>query len=238
MEVSSSDIRDEIDATRESLDAKLNLLESKARETIDVKHQVGERPWLALGAAVAVGFVAGSLGSKDESTPTPYRSTSSYSPSSTANLSQRSNQAVGSFMQQFEGEINLLKGAAVAMATDYLRDAVRDYLPAIGNQFKQAVSDGWSTGSTATSATNSTSSNAARPNMLNGSGKQPTTAPGAAMTGEAAKLGVDTDEIPPTMTRFGKGGGNEQPGTEYYDVADDPIPARAEDPERRNYGAQ
>ena len=49
-------IRQDIESTRASLDRKLDTLESKARETFDLKHQVSERPWMALGAATKPGI--------------------------------------------------------------------------------------------------------------------------------------------------------------------------------------
>ncbi|HEX5690352.1 MAG TPA: hypothetical protein VFX76_10145, partial [Roseiflexaceae bacterium] len=66
MDQRSDDIRQNIESTRASLDEKLDSLESKARETFDLKHQVSERPWMALGAAVAAGLVVGSLGGGEE----------------------------------------------------------------------------------------------------------------------------------------------------------------------------
>ena len=62
MDQRSDDIRQDIESTRAALDEKLDTLESKARETFDLKHQVAERPWMALGAAVAAGYVLGTLG--------------------------------------------------------------------------------------------------------------------------------------------------------------------------------
>jgi hypothetical protein len=53
-------VRDKVDATV-----------SQARRVFDVRHQVNERPWLALGAAVTAGYILGSLGGDD--TPQPAR---------------------------------------------------------------------------------------------------------------------------------------------------------------------
>ena len=57
MDQRSDHIREDIESTRASLDEKLDSLETKARQAFDLNHQVSERPWMALGAAVAAGFV-------------------------------------------------------------------------------------------------------------------------------------------------------------------------------------
>jgi len=76
MDQRSDNIRQDIEQTRASLDDKLGMLEdkaqevaTKARETFDLKHQVNERPWMALGAAVAAGYILGSMGGEEHSSP-------------------------------------------------------------------------------------------------------------------------------------------------------------------------
>src|SRR5690349_16204325 len=66
MDQRSDYLRQDIESTRAALDEKLDSLETKARQAFDLKHQVAERPWMSLGAAVAAGFVLGSLGGDDE----------------------------------------------------------------------------------------------------------------------------------------------------------------------------
>src|SRR3712207_1169254 len=66
MDQGSDYIRQDIESTRASLDEKLDTLETKARQTFDLKYQVSERPWMMLGAAVAAGYVLGSLGGSEE----------------------------------------------------------------------------------------------------------------------------------------------------------------------------
>jgi len=128
MDQRSDDIRQDIDETRASLDAKLNTLETKARQTFDLKHHVSEQPWMALGAAVAAGYMLGSLGSNE-----PEQQTSRY-------VSQPSSS--DSFLAPFDAEIDMLRTAAVTMVTNFLHDVVKEYVPAIGKQFKSAVHDG------------------------------------------------------------------------------------------------
>src|SRR5215471_17890484 len=62
MDQRSDDIRQGIESTRAALDDKLDTLETKARQAFDMKHQVAERPWMMIGAAVATGYALGSLG--------------------------------------------------------------------------------------------------------------------------------------------------------------------------------
>jgi len=90
-------IRQDIDATREAMTDKLEMIESKVKGTVDdlkgsventvetvkenvkqafdIKQQVSERPWTMLGASVVAGYVLGSLGGSDDS---PTSSTSQY----------------------------------------------------------------------------------------------------------------------------------------------------------------
>lgn len=141
-------IRQDIESTRASLEEKLDTLETKARETFDLNHQVSEHPWLMVGAAVAAGYVLGSMGGSDEwydrPMSTDYNQFSGTPPSTeypTMNYSKssgpsRSSQPSGeSFLSQFDDEINMLKSAAVTTLTNLLRDSLREYVPALSQQF-------------------------------------------------------------------------------------------------------
>ena len=70
MDQRTDDIRQNIESTRDALDEKLDALETRARETFDIRHQVAERPWMALGAAMAAGFVLGSRAARKSSAGT------------------------------------------------------------------------------------------------------------------------------------------------------------------------
>lgn len=157
MDQGSDDIRQEIEQTRSSLDTKLNMLEDKAnvtsekvKQAFDIRAQVVERPWMALGVAVAAGYVLGSMGSDEpdydrynrrwgnQPTPTPvsYGATSASSatsgttePSTTDKIKEKG----ADFLSQFDDEIDMLKGAAVAALTSFIRDSVREYSPRLGN---------------------------------------------------------------------------------------------------------
>jgi ElaB/YqjD/DUF883 family membrane-anchored ribosome-binding protein len=54
-------IRQDIAETRASLEHKLETLETKTRQTLSLKRQVSNKPWMAIGAAVATGFIAAAL---------------------------------------------------------------------------------------------------------------------------------------------------------------------------------
>ncbi len=47
--------------TRAELGAKLDRLEARTRNALSVRRRVAERPWMAVGAAAAVGFAVGML---------------------------------------------------------------------------------------------------------------------------------------------------------------------------------
>ncbi len=61
MAETSDSIRQDIEATLFTLDAKLDRLEEKVRDSVDVGRQAGEHPWLTMGAAVATGYMVGRL---------------------------------------------------------------------------------------------------------------------------------------------------------------------------------
>jgi len=140
MDQRSDHIRQDIESTRAALDQKIDSLESKARQTFDVRHQVSERPWMALGAAVAAGFVLGSLGGEDEQrwhgqpiTTTNYNQ-HAFAPAADRQqpIADRPTSPGDSFMSQFDDEIEMLKGAAISAITTLLHDSIRSYLPAMG----------------------------------------------------------------------------------------------------------
>jgi len=142
MDQRSDDIRQDIESTRASLDRKLDTLETKARQTFDLKHQVEERPWMMLGAAVATGYVLGSMGGSSDSSeqtwhgqPTSASDYNKYSSQTSTSQYSQSNQSHDSgLLSQFDDEINMLKTAAISTLTSFLRDAIREYVPSMGQQ--------------------------------------------------------------------------------------------------------
>jgi len=83
MDTRTEPIRQDIDNLRESMTDKMGQIEAKIKGTVDdttetlkrgldVKYQVSEHPWTALGVAVLAGYALGSMGGND-SQPSTYR---------------------------------------------------------------------------------------------------------------------------------------------------------------------
>jgi len=83
MDTRTEPIRQDIDNLRESMTDKMGQIEAKIKGTVDdttetlkrgldVKYQVSEHPWTALGVAVLAGYALGSMGGND-SKPSTYR---------------------------------------------------------------------------------------------------------------------------------------------------------------------
>jgi len=102
---------------------------------------------MMVGAAVAAGYVLGSMGGNDEwydrpmsadynqfsGTPRPVEYPAmNYSSSSGRNRGSQPNGE--GLLSQFDDEINMLKSAAVVTLTNLLRDSIREYVPALGQQ--------------------------------------------------------------------------------------------------------
>jgi hypothetical protein len=155
MDQRSDHIRQGIESTRAALDEKLDTLETKARETFDLKHQVAERPWMALGAAVAAGFVLGSLGGDSEEQRwhgQPFTTTDYSKPAAYTSTQQPEKSSVDNFLHQFDDEIDMLKGAAISALTNFLHDSIRAYVPAMGQYLNAPNREYGRTPSTATNA--------------------------------------------------------------------------------------
>jgi hypothetical protein len=170
MDQGSDNIRQNIEDTRAALDDKLDTLESKARETFDLKHQVAERPWMMLGAAVAAGYVLGSLGGNDEPqrwegqpmTTTDYNQHAQPSAPAEPSMGHKVKSGADNLLSQFDDEIDMLKTAAIATITNLLRDTVKEYVPALGRQLDQTARDRGYDTSTSGRTRSSTPSGSAR----------------------------------------------------------------------------
>src|SRR6476620_6877109 len=69
MDQRTEPIRQDIDAIRESMTDKIEQIETKIKGTVedtrrmvDIKYQVSQRPWAALGVSLLVGYTLGSIG--------------------------------------------------------------------------------------------------------------------------------------------------------------------------------
>ena len=199
MDQGSDHIRQNIEDTRDALTEKLDALETRARETFDLKHQVAERPWMALGAAVAAGYMLGSLGGSDEpsysrDTSNDWAERSPYGQRSASSGPSRSQN----FLSQFDDEIALLKGAAMTTLTNFLHDTIREVVPALGAQL---------TGNSSTASSSASSS---------GYGT-PTTAQGASLSDYRDRPTINTEAIP-TTTSYGSNAADQNAAhaTPYY----------------------
>jgi len=190
MDQGANNLRQGIEDTRAALDDKLSTLESKAqdtidraRETLDLRSQVAERPWLALGAAVAAGYVLGSMGGNDQPQQGRYQFTETerfrqgqpraFEVQSPDELRRRQQDTAappqsieergyeearrftpamlqherqptasgGGLMAEFEDEISMLKTAALNTIRDLLRETVRAYVPALGDQLDRVANE-------------------------------------------------------------------------------------------------
>jgi len=146
MDQRSDHIRQDIESTRASLDEKLDTLETKARQAFDFKHQVAERPWMMLGAAVATGYVLGSLGGDSEqrwqgqpATTTDYNQHAGTSSRQSYSSQNAPGAKTDGLLSQFDDEINMLKVAGVSMLTNFLRDTIKEYIPALGQQLDKQL---------------------------------------------------------------------------------------------------
>jgi hypothetical protein len=139
----------------EQIESKIKGTVEDTRRMVDVKYQVSQRPWAALGASMLIGYALGSIGGGDE-TPAPHqrgetmryygepsddrsramyeRETSNRGASAAQHQDTRRQSKPGfmdQIMDQFGDEIELLKGAAIASVTGLVRDTIQRNLPAL-----------------------------------------------------------------------------------------------------------
>src|SRR6185503_10568279 len=72
MDQGTEPIRQDIDSIRDSMTDKIEQIETKIKGTVedtrrmvDIKYQVSQRPWTALGISLLVGYTLGSIGGDD-----------------------------------------------------------------------------------------------------------------------------------------------------------------------------
>src|SRR5436190_14331211 len=75
MDQRTEPIRQDIDSIRDSMTDKIEQIETKIKGTVedtrrmvDIKYQVSQRPWTALGISLLVGYTLGSIGGDDTHT--------------------------------------------------------------------------------------------------------------------------------------------------------------------------
>src|SRR5215203_5450175 len=80
MDQGTEPIRQDINTIRDSMTDKIEQIETKIKGTVedtrrmvDVKYQVSQRPWAALGVSLLVGYTLGSIGGGDDTHDQPQR---------------------------------------------------------------------------------------------------------------------------------------------------------------------
>jgi hypothetical protein len=170
-------IRQDIESIRESMTDKMEQIESKVRgtventvssvkETFDLKGQVAQRPWTAVGAAVLAGFALGTLGGSSErpSYPAQRGEPMRYYPEPQERHEERPRQSfgatysqpashesmraamgqssqggglLGSLAETFGDELTALKAAAMAAAMNAVRDILQQNLPRFADEYNR-----------------------------------------------------------------------------------------------------
>lgn len=171
MDQRTEPIRQDIDAIRESMTDKIEQIETKIKGTVedtrrmvDIKYQVSQRPWAALGVSLLVGYTLGSIGDDHKrEQPQPqrgesfryYASHDDRAPLAREHDTQRSSFAsraddnrhadqpgmLDQIMDQFGDEFQLLKAAAITSVIGLIRDAVRQNLPALDQEVARLRSE-------------------------------------------------------------------------------------------------
>jgi hypothetical protein len=160
MEQGPPDVRQDIENTRAAMTEKLEMLEERARETVegaksavqhtvDVHYQVDQHPWKMVGASVLVGYLLGRVTSGGSASSridgqrilildTPVvRGTYSTSPKRIEQYTSSRSEVQepgfsGGILEQYRDELAIIKGAVVGAVVHEVVGVVRDLI-------KQAV---------------------------------------------------------------------------------------------------
>jgi ElaB/YqjD/DUF883 family membrane-anchored ribosome-binding protein len=146
---SVDDIRRDIEQTRESMTDKMERIESRVddkvndvRRTIDLRAQVGAHPWLAVGAAMAAGFVWGRIEDRDRAIDlTAMWSDGNGHRAQPAGPAARRSAAGGAgdkLVGQFQKEVDTVMAAAVGMVGNMVQDWVANAVPQFQEEFQRA----------------------------------------------------------------------------------------------------
>jgi len=172
MDQRTEPIRQDIDSIRDSMTDKIEQIESKIKGTVedtrrmvDIKYQVSQRPWAALGVSLLVGYTLGSIGGGDDTRTQPQsgepfryydqphddraRSAREHDTDSRSNSfaqhdnTQRAAQPgmLDQIMDQFSDEFQLLKAAAIKSVISLIQDTVRKNLPALDQELGRLRSE-------------------------------------------------------------------------------------------------
>ena len=169
MDSRTEPIRQDIEAIRDSMTDKMEQIESKIKGTVedtttslkqivDVRYQVGERPWTVLGLSVLAGFALGSMGGETSHPPQPqpqpgqpfryypvdqhdrpsdYDAREHYAASLSAPRAPAQPGFFDQLNEQFGDEISMLKTAAMTTLIGVLRDTLQQSLPNLGREYNR-----------------------------------------------------------------------------------------------------
>lgn len=161
MDTRTKPIRQDIDSIRDSMTDKMEQIEAKIKGTVDdttetlkrsldVKLQVQEHPWAALGIAVLAGYALGSMGDSDPSTSSTYRTDfrvpteyPQWTDRRIEHPSQLSHQQfhnkqysqtkgfLDDVVDELRVELDTLKTATISSLVGMVRDTVKQNLPGV-----------------------------------------------------------------------------------------------------------
>jgi ElaB/YqjD/DUF883 family membrane-anchored ribosome-binding protein len=152
MDARTEPIHDDIQAIRSSMTDKMEQIEARIRGTVedtttslqnmvDLRYQVGNHPWAALGTSLLIGYALGSLGGSEPQAQSAPQSVAMRKPAADAsngnynyngNMTSRSAATANvtdQVMDQLDSELDLLKGAAVAALMGWVRQTFQEALP-------------------------------------------------------------------------------------------------------------
>ena len=199
MDQRTEPIKQDIDNIRDQMTEKLAAIEGKVKgqvndtvdtvkQAFDIKQQVGDHPWAALGVSVLAGYVLGTLGDSDDSgtqyradysrheqpryqfagsehgkgesgytsggynsssysshansspaqsSPAASSSQAQYTPQGSSNSFAQQNKGgfLNDLMDQFGGELDTIKTAAISSLVAMVRDSIKDVLPQFSQEY-------------------------------------------------------------------------------------------------------
>jgi len=161
----------------EQIETKIKGTVEDTRRMVDIKYQVSQRPWAALGISLLVGYTLGSIGGDDthaqaqRGEPFRYydepndgrmrsareRDTDSRGASFAQHADKRRVAQPGmidQIMDQFSDEFQLLKAAALTSVIGLVRDTVRRNLPALDQELGRLRSEQGDNSSSTSTRTN------------------------------------------------------------------------------------
>jgi len=108
------------------------------RRTFDIKQQISDKPWAALGIAVVAGYVLGSMDGSSE-VSNARSNTSDHDPLAQGYTASTPHKPglLDDIMTQFGDELNVLKSAAVAVGVNMLRDTIQQNVPQLAKVYQR-----------------------------------------------------------------------------------------------------